>query len=96
MSDQGVGFVFTLLNLRGASQSLAVIAVMNLLELAILCAFAVLGTFHVQPENLEPFAPMGWSPFLPSMALIYVSFVGFALITVAAVLQGPSAKATEW
>ncbi len=80
----GVTVVFLALNLRGASQSLAVIAVMNILELGILCAFVVLGAFHVQPENLEPFAPMGWSPFLPSMALIYVSFVGFDLITVAA------------
>ena len=26
---------------------------------------------------------MGWGPFLPSMALIYISYVGFELITVA-------------
>jgi amino acid transporter len=79
-----VTVLFLLLNLRGARQSLAVIAAMNVVELAILGAFVVLGAFEVQPENLDPIAPMGWAPFLPSMALIYVSFVGFDLITVAA------------
>ena len=79
-----VTIVFLLLNLRGASQSLKVIAVMNLVELGILVGFAVLGSFEIEPANLDPIAPMGWGPFLPSMALIYVSFVGFDLITVAA------------
>ena len=79
-----VTVIFLLLNLRGASQSLVVIAVMNVVELGILVAFAVLGAFDVQAENLDPIAPMGWGSFLPSMALIYVSFVGFDLITVAA------------
>ncbi len=79
-----VTLLFLLLNLRGASQSLAVIAVMNVIELGILGGFAVLGALEIQPANLDPIAPMGFGPFLPSMALIYVSFVGFDLITVAA------------
>ncbi|MEM9187933.1 MAG: amino acid permease [Myxococcota bacterium] len=79
-----VTVVFLLLNIRGAQQSLVVIAVMNVVELFILGAFAVLGAFEIEPANLDPVAPMGWGPFLPSMALIYVSFVGFDLITVAA------------
>jgi Trk K+ transport system NAD-binding subunit len=52
--------------------------------LAILIGFAVLGASHIEPPNLKPFAPLGLGPFLPAMALIYVSFVGFDLITVAA------------
>jgi len=79
-----VTVVFLLINLRGAAQSLVVIAIMNVVELGILVAFVVLGAFDVQAANLDPIAPMGWGPFLPSMALIYVSFVGFDLITVAA------------
>ncbi len=77
--------VFGLLNLRGLSQSLSVIAAMNVVELAVLAYFAVFGAFHIDaPAHLDPIAPMGVTPLIPAMALIYVSFVGFDLITVAA------------
>ena len=56
---------------------------MNLVELAILIGVALLGINSIQAPNLEPFAPMGYAPFLPAMALIYVSYVGYELITVA-------------
>lgn len=77
--------VFWALNLRGTQKSLAVIALMNIIELGVLLGFAALGMFMIQPEvNLSPVAPKGLMGFVPSMALIYVSFVGFDLITVAA------------
>jgi len=76
--------VFGLVNFRGMSESIKVITVMNLIELVVLVGFAILGAFHVDAANLEPMAPMGLGPFVPSMALIYVSYVGFELITVAA------------
>lgn len=75
--------LFAALNLRGMAAALRVITAMNLLELAVLVGFAALAALQVEPANLRPFAPMGLSPFLPAMALIYVSFVGFDLITVA-------------
>jgi amino acid transporter/Trk K+ transport system NAD-binding subunit len=75
--------VFGLLNFRGMSEALMVITIMNLVELAVLLSVGVLAAFHVEAPNLTPLAPMGWGPFLPSMALIYVSYVGFELITVA-------------
>jgi Trk K+ transport system NAD-binding subunit len=52
-------------------------------ELAVLMGVGVLAALHVEAPNLTPLAPMGWRPFLPSMALIYISYVGFELITVA-------------
>ncbi len=76
--------VFTAINLWGMSEAIKVITIMNLVELAILLGVAVLGAAHVQPANLQPLAPMGYAPFLPAMALIYISYVGFELITVAA------------
>ncbi len=76
--------VFGALNFRGMSEAIKVITVMNLVELAVLIAFAALGAFRIDPPNLEPLAPMGLAPFLPAMALIYISYVGFELITVAA------------
>ncbi len=75
--------VFTAINLRGMSEALIVITVMNIVELVILVGVASLGIFSVETANLTPIAPMGYTPFIPGMALIYVSFVGFELITVA-------------
>jgi len=75
--------VFAYINLRGMSESIRVITVMNLVELVILLGVAVLGAFRVEAPKLEPFAPMGIAPFVPAMALIYISYVGFELITVA-------------
>lgn len=76
--------VFTAVNLWGMSEAVKVITIMNLVELAILIGVAVLGVAHVEIVNLQPLAPMGYGPFLPAMALIYISYVGFELITVAA------------
>ena len=75
--------VFTLINFRGMSEALKLITIMNLIELVILIGVAILGLSSVKAPNLKPFAPMGLAPFIPSMALIYISYVGFELITVA-------------
>ena len=75
--------LFAALNVRGMGAALKVITAMNLLELGVLVGFAVLAYAQVEPPNLQPFAPVGLGPFLPAMALVYVSFVGFDLITVA-------------
>ncbi len=74
---------FFVVNLLGMSGALKTITVMNLIELAVLVGFALLGALHVTPANLKPLAPLGFGGFLPAMALIYISFVGFELITVA-------------
>jgi amino acid transporter/Trk K+ transport system NAD-binding subunit len=75
--------VFTAINFKGMSEALKLITIMNLVELAILISVAILGISSVKAPNLQPLAPMGLAPFFPSMALIYISFVGFELITVA-------------
>lgn len=74
---------FAALNLRGMSEALTAVTVMNLIELAVLLGFAVFGAPAVRTANLVPFAPHGLGSFFPAMALIYVSYVGFELITVA-------------
>ena len=76
--------VFTASNYRGQAEALRAITVMNIVELVILIGVGVLGIMQVEPANLEPFAPMGLGPLLPTMAFIYISYVGFDLITVAA------------
>ena len=76
--------VFAAVNLRGMSEALMVITVMNLIELAVLMGIAIIGAFQIEAPNLEPFAPLGFGGFASGMALIYISYVGFDLITVAA------------
>ncbi len=73
--------VFTGVNYLGMREALIVITVMNLVELAVLIGAAILGLTDIEPANLEPLAPMGWRPFIPAMALIYISYVGFELIS---------------
>ncbi len=76
--------VFTIVNFMGMREAIIVITIMNLVELAVLVGVAALGFTDIEPRNLEPLAPMGWGPFIPAMALIYISYVGFELISNAA------------
>ena len=78
-----VTVVFAAINLRGMSEAIKIITIMNLVELAILLGVAAFGLVDVQTINLVPIAPHGLGGFIPGMALIYVSYVGFELITVA-------------
>ena len=79
----GTTLVFTAINIWGMSEAIKIITVMNLIELAVLLGVAALGIGHVSAPNLEPLAPLGYGQFVPAMALIYISYVGFELITVA-------------
>lgn len=76
--------VFTVSNLFGQAEALKFITIMNIIELIVLLGVGILGAFQVEPANLEPFTPMGLGPLIPTMGLIYISYVGFDLITVAA------------
>lgn len=76
--------VFTAVNFLGMKEAIIVITVMNLVELAVLVGVAALGIADIEPSNLQPMAPMGIGPFIPAMALIYISYVGFELISNAA------------
>lgn len=79
-----VTVVFVLTNIKGQAEALRAITVMNIIELLVLIGVGVLGAFRVEPANLDPIAPMGLGPLIPTMGLIYISYVGFDLITVAA------------
>ena len=76
--------VFWAVNLWGMSEAVKLITILNLVELAVLLGVAALGGAHVEIANLKPLAPMGYAPFLPAMASIFISYVGFELITVTA------------
>lgn len=72
--------LFTAVNFRGMSESIKIITFMNLVELAVLIGIAGLGIGKIELPNIQPMAPLGFDNFLPAMALIYISYVGFDLI----------------
>jgi amino acid transporter/Trk K+ transport system NAD-binding subunit len=73
--------VFAGVNYLGMKEAIIIITVMNLVELAVLVGVALLAMTSIEPAHVEPLAPMGWGPFVPAMALIYISYVGFELIS---------------
>ena len=61
----GTTLVFAAINLRGMSEAIKFITVMNLIELAVLLGIAALGIMHVEAPNLQPLAPMGYRALHP-------------------------------
>jgi len=78
------GVLLIILNVIGAKESghLQVIVVLTLF--AILGGFSVLGIFHLEPDNFDPFFPFGTEPILGTTALVFVSFLGFVKIAAVA------------
>lgn len=59
--------------------------------LGILAAFVAFGAFQTDISTLRPFAPEGVETILPTTALVFVSYLGFAQIsTVAGEIKKPS------
>ncbi len=74
--------VTNILSVKGVS---GVLGVFNIAQSIVLFSFIGLGLFFVQPTNLDPFfAPgTGFMELLSTVAFIYISFIGYELITTA-------------
>ncbi|NHJ12824.1 MAG: amino acid permease [Candidatus Thorarchaeota archaeon] len=62
-----------------------VLGILNIAQSIVLFSFIALGFFFIQPANLDPlFAPgTGILNFLSTISFIYISFIGYELITTA-------------
>ncbi|MFX0055888.1 MAG: APC family permease [Promethearchaeota archaeon] len=71
-----------ILSVKGVS---GVLGVFNIAQSVVLFSFIGLGLFFVQPTNLDPFfAPgTGFIELMATVAFIYISFIGYELITTA-------------
>lgn len=77
---------FTLVtNLVSVKSVSGVLGVFNIAQSVVLFSFIALGLFFVQPANLDPFfAPgTGFFEFMATVSFIYISFIGYQLITTA-------------
>ena len=77
-----ITFVTNVISIRGVS---GVLGILNILQSVVLFSFVALGLFFVNPSNLDPFVKPGAGlvEFMGTVSFIYISFVGFELITTA-------------
>ncbi|MFW9966542.1 MAG: APC family permease [Candidatus Thorarchaeota archaeon] len=77
---------FTLVtNILSVKSVSGVLGVFNIAQSVVLFSFIGLGLFFVQPTNLDPFfAPgTGFIELMATFSFIYISFIGYELITTA-------------
>ncbi len=75
-------FITNIVSIKSVS---SVLGMLNILQVIVLFSFISLGLFFIQPVNLDPiFAPgTGVLNFLGTISFIYISFIGYELITTA-------------
>jgi APA family basic amino acid/polyamine antiporter len=76
--------VVTWLLLRGARESSTANNVMVAIKLLALGLFIAVGLMNLHPENLEPFAPNGFTGIHQGAAIVFFAYIGFDAISTAA------------
>lgn len=85
------GVLLTILNVVGAKESGRTQVVVVIVLFAILGTFSVMGVFHIDASNYDPFMPFGFDSISATTALVFVSFLGFVKIAaVAEEIKNPS------
>ena len=80
----GIVLLVTWLLVRGVRESARANNVMVWVKLFVLALFLVVGAFHVDPANWQPFAPNGWTGIHQGAAIVFFAFIGFDAISTAA------------
>ncbi|MHA1960509.1 MAG: APC family permease [Candidatus Thorarchaeota archaeon] len=75
-------FITNIVSVKGVS---GVLGILNIAQSIVLFSFIGIGLFFVQPENLEPLFATGGGFFelMATVSFIYISFIGYELITTA-------------
>jgi len=76
--------VITLILTRGVKESTKLAGVMVGLNMLIITAFIIAGSFYVKPENWVPFAPNGFEGIFMGAFLIFFAYIGFDAISTTA------------
>jgi APA family basic amino acid/polyamine antiporter len=80
----GIVMVITWLLLRGARESSRANNVMVLIKLLALGLFIAVGLMNINPDNLVPFAPNGFTGIHQGAAIVFFAYIGFDAISTAA------------
>jgi amino acid transporter len=77
-----VTFITNYSSIKGVT---GVLGALNIIQSIVLFAFIAIGAFFIQPENISLIHPdVGIITFMATVSFIYISFVGFELISTAA------------
>jgi APA family basic amino acid/polyamine antiporter len=68
----------------GVRESARANRAMVAVKLAVLALFVLLGAWHIDPANYEPFAPNGWTGIHQGAAIVFFAYIGFDAISTAA------------
>ncbi|TFG08120.1 amino acid permease [Candidatus Thorarchaeota archaeon] len=77
-----ITFITNIISIKGVS---GVLGILNIAQAVVLFSFILIGSLFIEPANLTPLFKPGtgiWE-FMSAVSFIYISFVGFELITTA-------------
>lgn len=77
-------FLLTLMLIKGIKESTKLASIMVGLNLTIITAFIIFGSFYIKPENWTPFAPNGFEGVFMGAFLIFFAYIGFDAISTTA------------
>ena len=77
-----VTFFTNYISIKGVTN---VLSLLNIIQTIVLFAFIAIGLFFIKPDNVNLVHPdVGFITFMATVSFIYISFVGFELISTAA------------
>jgi APA family basic amino acid/polyamine antiporter len=68
----------------GVRESARANRAMVAVKILVLGLFVVLGAWHVDPANYQPFAPNGWAGIHQGAAIVFFAYIGFDAVSTAA------------
>ena len=70
-------------NIKGTKSSGTLQNVITTVLIALLALYVIAGIFHLDMENQKPFTPRGMSGVFNAMGFLYMTYIGYGLITTA-------------
>ena len=70
-------------NIKGTKSSGTLQNVITTLLVALLAVYVIAGIFHMDLENQTPYTPQGMSGVFNAMGFLYMTYIGYGLITTA-------------
>jgi APA family basic amino acid/polyamine antiporter len=68
----------------GVRESARANQVMVAVKVLVLGLFVLLGAWHIDPANYQPFAPNGWTGIHQGAAIVFFAYIGFDAVSTAA------------
>lgn len=79
-----ITFLITALVYRGINESRKASNIMVILKVAVVLLVIIIGSFYINTENWNPFAPNGMSGVLAGISSVFFAYIGFDAISTTA------------